>query len=469
MQIWDAQSDGFVRFDGEDIINEDSTQNGILGCIAEDAALTAALFESMKGYVNSTAEGEASPSKKKGVDCFFGRTASKIHVPAYKTHSLGPAVVDLMDVKDRSVKTVTCRLVVGADGAQSAVRRLAGIPSWGWTYGQEAVVATVEMPADSEGEATAWQRYLPTGPIALLPLWEGYGNIVWSVPTTRAKQLTAMKNSEFIGELNKALNEDFETTAESTPVLNTTGQTVPHTIPGLLRHAVLAPVNTVQNELKALVGTVSSVFELNSAGYYTESSKNGGSRGSAGKAVGKQKPPVISADGLESRLVSFPLQFQQASTYYAPRVALAGDAAHSIHPQAGQGLNLGIEDVSMLCDAILGAMSAGADYGDTDVLQKYGQQSYLRNLQMLLTVDAINATFAAGNAEVHAPLMSSDGKDTNTTLPLRAGVIGSLLSISEKVIPGAAFRDARALGMLALNASPSLKKRVAAYAMGLQR
>jgi 2-polyprenyl-6-methoxyphenol hydroxylase-like FAD-dependent oxidoreductase len=146
-------------------------------------------------------------------------------------------------------------------------------------------------------------------------------------------------------------------------------------------------------------------------------------------------------------------------------VVLAGDAAHSIHPQAGQGLNLGIEDASMLSDAILGAMSAGADYGDTDVLQKYGRQSYLRNLQMLLTVDGINATFAAGNAGVVMPSESA----TDTSLPLRTGVVGNILSAAEKVIPGAAFRDARALGMLALNASPSLKKRIASYAMGLQK
>ena len=59
----------------------------------------------------------------------------------------------------------------------------------------------------------------------------------------------------------------------------------------------------------------------------------------------KQPPSIV---GIVGARVGFPLQFQQAKSYTGPRVALIGDAAHSIHPQAGQGLNLGLEDANEL-------------------------------------------------------------------------------------------------------------------------
>lgn len=128
------------------------------------------------------------------------------------------------------------RLLVGADGAMSAVRRICGIATWGWGYGQEAVVATVKLrdylppstgadesasesqSATEEGSArdsrrrsrslvndTAWQRYLPTGPLALLPLWDGYCSIVWSTGVSEVRRLKALSSEAFLAELNAAL------------------------------------------------------------------------------------------------------------------------------------------------------------------------------------------------------------------------------------------------------------------------
>lgn len=78
----------------------------------------------------------------------------------------------------RVKRDVSVRLLVGADGAQSRVKKAAGLPSWGWDYGQRAVVATVKtegMPAAAlTGGATAWQVFLKNGPLALLPLWGNY-------------------------------------------------------------------------------------------------------------------------------------------------------------------------------------------------------------------------------------------------------------------------------------------------------
>jgi len=146
---------------------------------------------------------------------------------------------------------VTCRLVVAADGAQSPLRKAAGLGTWGWSYGQRAVVATVDVGAlglqrssanagsssssGSEAPLVALQRFLPTGPVALLPLWEvptnssggatttiSDGNsgsdcgkptttrlasVIWSTEPRHADALCAMPDEEFVAALNAALHD----------------------------------------------------------------------------------------------------------------------------------------------------------------------------------------------------------------------------------------------------------------------
>lgn len=94
-------------------------------------------------------------------------------------------------------RTLRCRLIVGADGARSQIRDLAGFRTIGWSYNQRGVVATVSTTQPS---ATAWQRFLPTGPLALLPARDGYSSIVWSTSPDMAKQLEEMNSQQFAGE-----------------------------------------------------------------------------------------------------------------------------------------------------------------------------------------------------------------------------------------------------------------------------
>jgi ubiquinone biosynthesis UbiH/UbiF/VisC/COQ6 family hydroxylase len=179
------------------------------------------------------------------------------------------------------------RLVIGADGAASPVRRLAGIDSKVVDYRQRGLVANVRTAAAHA--QTAWQRFLPTGPLAFLPLADGACSIVWSVPETEAARLEQL------------------------------------------------PADRFGRELAAAAGGVLGAIEL------------------------------------ESARASFPLKRQLAKSYTGARVALVGDAAHVVHPLAGQGLNLGFLDVAALADVLSGARKRGLDPGASGVLASYAR------------------------------------------------------------------------------------------------
>lgn len=109
-------------------------------------------------------------------------------------------------------------------------------------------------------------------------------------------------------------------------------------------------------------------------------------------------PPMVPPRILQisSSRISIPLSLQQAKRYCSPRVALIGDAAHSIHPQAGQGLNLGIADVKQLALAIEKGIKTGADIGDDDIFlsKEFGSIQQKRNLSMMGAVDVINRIYS---------------------------------------------------------------------------
>jgi ubiquinone biosynthesis monooxygenase Coq6 len=311
------------------------------------------------------------------------------------------------------LKTLT-RLLVGADGSQSVVRRLAEITTWGWNYGVEGIVATVSLKSDPQKlkisnnffNTTAWQNYLSTGPLALLPLWDGYASIVWSVPSAVAKRLKSLNDEEFLAELNGALRA----VPKSDQILSSSDPTGGSQILSFLRKEL----NSVSNTIMASTHLMDP-FVL---------------------------PPEIKC--ICSKRISFPLSFQQAKEYVKPRVALIGDAAHSIHPQAGQGLNLGLADAACLSSIIEKAMSSGEDYGTSKVLERYAKERYIKNLMMLSVVDSINTIFQ--------DKFSSFGySDTSPSSPVVKG---------KKLF--------RSLGMLGVHSLGPLKHEIAKYAMGLK-
>jgi 2-octaprenylphenol hydroxylase len=125
---------------------------------------------------------------------------------------------------------------------------------------------------------------------------------------------------------------------------------------------------------------------------------------------------------------AFPLKAQFARDYVIPGLALIGDAAHSIHPLAGQGANLGIADSSTLTDVITQALAADEYPADLPVLRRYERARKGANQSMLRVVDGLNRLFAL-NAEPIAMLRGSGMRIFNHSGPIKRRVVQAALGI----------------------------------------
>lgn len=226
------------------------------------------------------------------------------------------------------------------------------------------MVATVKTDSPPQLNNTAWQKYLSTGPLALLPLWDGYSSIVWSTSVPEANRLSKLSNEEFLVELQNQLTSNSTTDRWS-----------------VFSHEdakLIGPLSKFLSNVKlegaAILDTIMSSVRINDP---------------------PRSPPRVT--GIESKRVVLPLMLQKASNYTSNRVALVGDAAHSIHPQAGQGLNLGLDDVKRLKDSIVKGISSGADYGDDKIFleSEYGKIQKVKNLCMMGGVDALDKVFSS--------------------------------------------------------------------------
>ncbi len=213
-------------------------------------------------------------------------------------------------------RRVRARLVVGADGAQSRVRELAGLSATRTDYGQTAIVAMVSTARPHEH--TAWQRFLGDGTLAFLPLKDTHSSIVWSVPTARAGNLMAATPAAFERELER----DFD--------------------------------------------------------------------GALGKLA------------LVSERLTFPLWRLSADAYVTSRVALVGDAAHVVHPLAGQGANLGLLDAAALADVLTEGIRSGEDPGALRILRRYERWRRSENDLMAGAIDAFDRLLARGSGSIAA-------------------------------------------------------------------
>jgi 2-polyprenylphenol 6-hydroxylase len=206
--------------------------------------------------------------------------------------------------------TLSARLVVGADGAQSAVRQGAGLTAEVSPYRQTAIVATVATARPHQ--ATAWQRFMRRGTLAFLPLANGMSSIVWSADEALATELLGMSDAAFSEQLDRASD-------------------------------------------LALGGT-----------------------------------------RLVSPRMSFPLSRVRAQRYVAQRVALIGDAAHVVHPLAGQGVNLGLLDAAALAQLLLAARAQREDPGALRVLRAYERWRKSEVAVMSSAIDAFDRLLAHG-------------------------------------------------------------------------
>lgn len=283
-------------------------------------------------------------------------------------------------------KTIKARLVVGADGVMSAVRTAASIGTWGWSYDQTAVVATVKT---NRSHGTAWQRFLPHGPVAVLPLWGDLSSIVWSTSPDHAMQLVKMSPQAFTKALNTVLHA-----SSSAFTAALTGASEAHLSEASSQEAA---ADTEEAAYKnSLYNKERDTFYLDPLWWLQKAGKSlveglATLQAQAGVAPPWQPPPLITE--VVGAKASFPLRFQSASAYVAPRVALIGDAAHSVHPLAGQGLNLGIADAECLATVLLEALESGADVGSLNTLNEYGRRQAPSNLVKMAGFDTLKRLF----------------------------------------------------------------------------
>ena len=219
------------------------------------------------------------------------------------------------------------RVAVAADGGASELRRLAGLDVDAHDYGQRGVVAFIET-ADPHQE-TAWQRFLPTGPLALLPFTQGRSSIVWTLPEAEAQRVLALDDAAFALELTDA----------------------------------------------------------------------------SAARLGRAQPV--------SERAAFPLRRQLVRQQVAGRVLVLGDAAHVVHPLAGQGVNLGLRDVAALRAEVESAQARRVDWASAHRLQRWARRRRSDNTVSTYAFEGINRLFS--NADplavlARGPLLGLAGK-----------------------------------------------------------
>jgi 2-polyprenylphenol 6-hydroxylase len=281
MTVWDAQGTGQIEFDRSEV------NAPALGHIVENRAVINALLARV------TAAADIS-------------LLSPVALQSCMRVGTSRMLLEL-DGGD----ALQTELLVAADGAMSRVREMMGFHSREWDYGHRAIVATIETAQPHED--TAWQRFLPSGPLALLPLpaadGRHYCSIVWSMQERLVDPVLALDDRAFCVALQEACESRLG--------------------------AVLA----------------------------------------------------------SSRRFAHPLRQRHAVDYVQAGVALVGDAAHTIHPLAGQGINLGLHDVAVLAEEIIAGHSCGTTAGQLELLRRYQRRRKGENLLMMAAMDGFKRLF----------------------------------------------------------------------------
>jgi len=276
MQVWDAGGKGSIHFSAAEIGEPN------LGHIVENRVTQLALWERLAQLPNATMLCPGSLSRLE-----FG-DSPRLWLDDGRILQAG--------------------LIVGADGRDSLVRKMAGIGIQGWDYDQHAIVATVRP--QQHHQFTAWQRFMPTGPLALLPILDGHCSIVWSTSPLQAQELMGLDDDAFCEVLSLASER-----------------------------------------------RLGEMLEVGPRGL-------------------------------------FPLRLGHAETYIREGLALVGDAAHAIHPLAGQGVNLGFLDAATLAEVLVEAKKAGRKLGALTTLRRYERARKGDNLGMLAAMDLFKRFFS---------------------------------------------------------------------------
>jgi 2-octaprenylphenol hydroxylase len=312
MRVWDESSTA----DSGDALCFDAAEFAVpqLGFIIENVMLQTAILDVLQ---------------RESIELLFESPITALHAQASG-----------QEVQLEDGRSLHADLVIGADGARSLVRECAAIETQEWAYGQSAFVTHLQ-PERSHCN-TAWQRFLSSGPLGMLPLSDGRISVVWSTTDEQAKWAMAATD-------------------------------------------------------KAL-----------------------------GKALGEASDHVLGDLTVAGPRGAFPLQATHARDYVKAGVALIGDAAHAVHPLAGQGANLGLQDAACLADVIAKAMQNGEHPGDRPVLRRFERSRKGENATMLHFMTGLNRLFAT-DSTLLKELRTTGMRLFNQSGPIREHVVSVAL------------------------------------------
>lgn len=347
MQVWDGRTDARITF-GRQLDDED------YGALAKDSSTLSYMIEntnlqkSLLHYIENSTSIDILESSK---------------ISSIERDNEWP------NVKLESGSSLRTRLLIGADGFNSPVRKFAEIDSVGWSYNAAGFVSTLETQpstSTSHSSRTAFQRFLPTGPIAYLPLPGTAASMVWSTTPELAKQL---KGAD-IRVLTLLINAAFR-----------------------FREDILTTLyNNITLDYDSFLLLVKQLESAQGIDMTTSRHISDGAADGIPPSDYDAFPPLVKSIQ-EGSQASFPLKLNHTDGYDANRAVLVGDAAHSCHPLAGQGLNLGLADVQSLTSILAEGRRLGGDIGSKTVLERYTRDRYAANLMMLAATDKLNALY----------------------------------------------------------------------------
>ncbi|PHU21453.1 hypothetical protein BC332_06560 [Capsicum chinense] len=325
MQVWDYTGLGYTRYNARDVDAD------VLGCVVENKVL----HKSLLSCVQNTDFQKTIYSSRLSAVTFPTRSSVTSSSGTSSSASGSSARLEL-----DNGNSMYAKLVVGADGSKSSVRELARIQTTGWKYSQSAIICTVEHAVEN---FCAWQRFLPNGPIALLPIGENFSNIVWSMDPKESVDRNSMSEDDFVNAVNDALDSGYG----------------PHP------------------QSKSFEG--GNIFSwLKPDGISTHE--------------GFEVPPKVLK--LASQRLAFPLSLMHANSYASKRLVLIGDAAHTVHPLAGQGVNMGFADACSLSKVIAEGVAVGSDIGEVTLLKRYESERKAANITMMAILDGFQKAYS---------------------------------------------------------------------------